>query len=321
MYFKPKISILIPCYNAEHWIAQAIESSLNQTYSNIEVIVVDDGSTDNSLTIIKSFGDRLHWETGENRGGNSARNRLLELSSGEWLQYLDADDYLLPNKIAEQIECLKSDPTTDVIYSPHITENIDDDGKLTQNEHWLSNIPLPHDLWLYAIQWKLPQTGGLLIKKQALLDINGWQEGLKHCQDYDLYVRLLIANKKFVYCSSLGAVYRWWCSGTVTHRKISEIYHDRLNIQEMIESYLSKTNLLTAEKQDAINQARFEYARRIYSWDKQWATKVVSTLQNNHSNFEPSEHVAPNIYRKIYKLFGFRTAEYAAKLRRKSLNS
>ena len=87
-----KVSILIPCYNAEKWIAQCIESALNQTYANKEVIVVDDGSTDGSLDIIKNFGDKIRWETSPNRGGNAARNRLLELSSGEWLQSLDADD-------------------------------------------------------------------------------------------------------------------------------------------------------------------------------------------------------------------------------------
>ena len=95
---QPLVSILIPCYNAERWVGQAIESALAQTWPNKEVIVVDDGSTDGSLEVIKSFGDRIKWETGPNRGGNVARNRLLELSHGEWIQYLDADDYLLPAK-------------------------------------------------------------------------------------------------------------------------------------------------------------------------------------------------------------------------------
>src|SRR5260221_12220127 len=99
-----KVSILIPCYNAERWIAQAIQSALDQTYANCEVIVADDGSFDRSLKIIRSFGERICCESGPNRGGNPTRNRLLELAHGDWVQYLDADDYLLPDKVARQVE-------------------------------------------------------------------------------------------------------------------------------------------------------------------------------------------------------------------------
>ncbi|NJL19684.1 MAG: glycosyltransferase [Leptolyngbyaceae cyanobacterium SM1_3_5] len=311
----PTVSILIPCYNADRWIAQAIESALNQTYPHKEVIVVDDGSTDRSLEIIKSFGEQIRWETGKNQGGNVARNRLLNLSTGEWIQYLDADDYLLPNKIKKQIEFLVQNPDTEVIYSPHITEELEQQ-EIIHTPPALANLPLPHDLWLLAIQWKLPQTGGLLFNKQALVDINGWREDLKHCQDYDLYVRLLMADKQFAYCSEAGAVYRWWCSGTVTRRKIAEIYRDRLGIQDAIEAHLSSSNQLCSVRQDAINQARFEYARRIYDWDKQWAAQVAASLKQQHPSFLPSEHVAPKTYRLAYQAVGFAGAEYVAQLRR-----
>ncbi len=110
------VSILIPCYNAERWIAQSIESALAQTYGSIEVIVVDDGSTDRSLDIIRGFGDRIRWETGPNRGGNWARNRLLDLARGEWVQFLDADDYLLPDKVEPQMHFLQNHPETDILY-------------------------------------------------------------------------------------------------------------------------------------------------------------------------------------------------------------
>jgi glycosyltransferase involved in cell wall biosynthesis len=112
------VSILIPCFNAECRVAEAIESALGQTWPEKEIIVVDDGSQDRSLEVIKSFGKRIRWETGPNRGGNMARNRLLELARGEWLQYLDSDDYLLPLKIQRQVEFLRDQPKCDVVYSP-----------------------------------------------------------------------------------------------------------------------------------------------------------------------------------------------------------
>ena len=78
------VSILIPCFNAKRFVHEAIESALRQTWPEKEVIVVDDGSQDGSLEVIKNFGDSIRWETGPNRGGNVARNRLLELAKGEW---------------------------------------------------------------------------------------------------------------------------------------------------------------------------------------------------------------------------------------------
>src|SRR5690242_7347043 len=102
------VSAVIPCYNAERWIGEAIQSCLNQTYSPIEVVVIDDGSTDHSLAVIKSFGHKIKWETGPNRGGNHARNRGFTLSVGKYVQFLDADDYLLPQKIERQLTMLCS---------------------------------------------------------------------------------------------------------------------------------------------------------------------------------------------------------------------
>src|SRR5689334_7017183 len=155
---QPFVSILIPCYNAEKWVGHAIESALAQTWPNKEVIVVDDGSTDGSLEVIKSFEDRIKWETGPNRGGNVARNRVLALSRGEWIQYLDADDYLLPNKIAEQLADLGS-KGADVVYSRVIQESLVN-GQISQN---LALEPPSDDPWCLLVQWELPQTGAVLV--------------------------------------------------------------------------------------------------------------------------------------------------------------
>ena len=110
---QPLVSIIIPCYNCSRWVGKAINSCLNQTYPNIEIVVV--GSTDGSLAVLRRFLPLIRLETGPNRGGNNARNRAFELSTGEYIQYLDADDYLEPEKIARQVQFLE-ETKADVVY-------------------------------------------------------------------------------------------------------------------------------------------------------------------------------------------------------------
>ena len=115
-----KVTIGIPCYNAARWVGQAIQSALDQRGVEPEVIVVDDGSTDGSVAVMRSFGERVCVMEGGHQGANHARNLVLENARGEWVQYLDADDYLEPGKISTQLH--EADHTADVIYSPVLIE-------------------------------------------------------------------------------------------------------------------------------------------------------------------------------------------------------
>ncbi|QCS50066.1 glycosyltransferase [Picosynechococcus sp. PCC 11901] len=309
---NPQVSILIPCYNAERWIAQAIESALNQTYQNKEVIVVDDGSKDGSLEIIKSFGDAIRWESGSNQGANVTRNRLLELSTGEWLQYLDADDYLLPDKIAKQVEYLSQVPQTDIVYSPSIFEYHQ------QDKSWQEVLPIPepHDPWILLARWYLPQTGSPLWRKQAIVDVGGWKVDQPCCQEHELYLRLLIAGKKFDYFGEAGSVYVQWSESTVCKRDKSETHRQLLAIQDKIEQHLKVTNQITRARQNAINQTRFENARMIWLSDKSWANQVITKITNTHKEFLPTGKAAPQSYRLVYRLLGFDVAEQVANFKR-----
>lgn len=308
----PKVSILIPCHNAEQWLAQAIASALNQTYPNKEVIVINDGSTDGSLEIIKSFGDHIRWETQSNQGGNATRNRLLELSAGEWLQYLDADDYLLPHKIEKQVQFLTQVLQADIIYSPSLFEYWEDNH--SRQEIFL--IPEPHDPWILLARWYLPQTGSPLWRKQAIADVGGWKLEQPCCQEHELYLRLLMAGKRFEYFGEAGSVYRQWSESTVCKRNKLETYRQRLSIEDRIEQYLEARSELTQTRQDAINQARFECARKIWLSDRQWATEIISQIRKLDSSFVPSGNATPKFYRLTYRLLGFAIAEQVAKLKR-----
>ncbi|TAF14766.1 MAG: glycosyltransferase, partial [Nostocales cyanobacterium] len=310
-------------YNSEQWLAQAIESALNQTYQNKEVIVVDDGSSDNSLDIIKSFGDQIGWETGLNRGGNPTRNRLLQLSSGDWLQYLDADDYLLPDKLEKQIQFLNSHPQADVICSPIILEYYEQDrifrntsGKSPKN----FDVDVNFDPWLFLAQWRLPQTAGSLWNKKSLVEIGGWKEDLLSCQEYELYLRALMAGHKFEYYGEALSVYRQWSDKTVCKKNPAGTYKNRLKILDTLELYLTSSGQLTDFRKNAINQSRFDCARIIWLFDHQWALDIIQQIGKSHSQFVPSSHKVPYFYRLIYKSLGFNAAEIAAKFKRELLN-
>jgi glycosyltransferase involved in cell wall biosynthesis len=302
------VSILIPCYNAERWVGQAIQSALEQTWSEKEVIVVDDGSTDSSLAVIQSFGDRIRWETGPNRGGNIARNRLLELARGEWLQYLDADDYLLPDKVAGQMEFLAVHPKTDVVYGPVTLEHWSE--KEARRE--LLPIPESHDPWILLARWYLPQTGSPLWRKQALLDVGGWKSDQPCCQEHELYLRLLMAGRQLIYCSHNGAVYRQWSEQTLWKRDRSETGRRRLEIEQRLETFLRERDQLTPERHRAINQARFETARTAWLHDQAEAIGVMEIVRRSDPRFQPAGAAAPKQYRVVFRLFGFRAAETLA---------
>ena len=113
---NPKVSVIIPVYNGANYITETLNSVLIQAYKNIEVIVVNDGSTDKTEEIVKSFGDRIRYFVQKNKGVSSARNFGLLKAEGEYVQFLDADDLLFEDKIFNQIEFFIKNPSNNVVY-------------------------------------------------------------------------------------------------------------------------------------------------------------------------------------------------------------
>ncbi len=123
-----KVSIIIPCYNVEKYIGEALQSALDQTYSNIEILVINDGSTDDSVQVASQFDDpRIRIVTQVNRGLNGARNTGINESTGEYFGFLDADDLWHPSKVAEHVAHLNGSPDVGMSFS--WSEMINDDGE------------------------------------------------------------------------------------------------------------------------------------------------------------------------------------------------
>src|SRR6266568_4797527 len=115
---KPLVSILIPAYNAEKWLAETLRSALVQTWENREVIIVDDGSKDRTLALARSFeSEVVKVFTQKNQGAAATRNRAFSLCHGAYIQWLDADDLISPDKIARQMESLGDSPEPKILLS------------------------------------------------------------------------------------------------------------------------------------------------------------------------------------------------------------
>lgn len=220
------VSVIIPCFNAETWIEEAIESCLNQTYSHIEIVVIDDGSTDKSLDVIKKYTDKIVWETGVNKGANHARNRGLALSQGDFIQLLDADDFLFSEKIERQIKLLE-ETCADVIYGDVYYQIHLSNGEVKLSPVDLLGATGFHEDYLETVLcYGCMPCQAYLIRKSAINCEKGWDENLKAGQNRDFILSILIDGATILYQPGYYSVYRKNHSNkTITSNKTLLAYY------------------------------------------------------------------------------------------------
>jgi len=184
----PLISVIIAAYNADKYIKEAIDSVLNQTYKNFELIVIDDGSTDKTAQIAKSYKGKLKYVYKENGGVSTARNTGIKLAQGEFVAFLDADDVWIENKLHDQVEHLNKNEDLAMIFTNMII--IDESGENVLG-HFNSKESIPYDGFIFEYFLKKPvlYPSTLLIKKNVFEEIGYFNEKLKSCDDTDLFFR------------------------------------------------------------------------------------------------------------------------------------
>jgi len=182
-----KISVIIPAYNCAKTIKETIESVLTQSFTDFELIVINDGSTDSTLDIVSKIKDcRIKIFSYKNAGGNVSRNRGINHAVGEFISFLDADDIWTPDKLATQLQALEENPTTKVAYS--WTDYIDENGKFV---HSGTHISLNGNVYEHLLVKNFLENGSNpLICKDALLAVGGFDESLLAGQDWDMWLRL-----------------------------------------------------------------------------------------------------------------------------------
>jgi glycosyltransferase involved in cell wall biosynthesis len=236
----PLVSIVIPCYNGQDFIKEAIDSALDQTYPNIEVIVLNDGSTDRSLDAIESFGDRIRIESNTNQGVQLTRNRGIELAKGEYIKFLDSDDVLLWDCIETQVAQLSQLP-------PESKAIVYGDVQWTDRQlQPISNYPSqpqpPEMDAVAAIMSHSPVTSCPIHKREYLLEVGGFDPFLITRHENNLHLRLVLSGVQFVYAPCLVYKYRQYSDDSrlsrASYTKMGSMYYfdvlerDKATIEE-----------------------------------------------------------------------------------------
>ena len=187
---NPKVSVIIPTYNRAILLGRAIESVLNQTFQDFELIIIDDGSTDNTDEVIKEFQKKdnriVYLKHDKNRGGSAARNTGIKASRGEYIAFLDSDDEWLPEKLEKQINVFKKlSDNIGLVYSGYYEV-------LEQNVEVLSKIiPIfKGDIYKNILKSNILGSPTPLIRKICFEKAGLFDETLLSCQDWDLWIRI-----------------------------------------------------------------------------------------------------------------------------------
>ena len=209
-----QISVVIPVFNGEEFLAQAIESVLAQSCPVKEIIVVDDGSTDQSISLARRYEPRVVCLSQKNQGPSAARNRGIEAASGDWIAFLDADDYWLPSKIEKQIAVIKASPQAGLVYS----------GRIELEEGLFRMVEAKPPEWIKdRILFENPlYPNTVLVRRSILLD-EPWIGRFDSSEDWHLFYRLSRACN-FAYVKEPLAVYRRH-NASLTNRNWKYVLH------------------------------------------------------------------------------------------------
>jgi len=206
---NPIISIVVPIYNTEAYLAETIESVLAQSFSNWELVLIDDGSTDGSSLICQAYSDqdkRISYHYKPNGGQASARNLGLKLSKGEWIAFLDADDLWLPQKLEHQLKEIE-ERQPDFLYALGYFYYPEKEEKLEAYD-WVSGEMSGDDFFHILYESCAVNTNTVMVKKSLLHEVGSFNEDpiLRGTEDWDLWLRIA-KNVKNVYGSPNRDVY------------------------------------------------------------------------------------------------------------------
>lgn len=302
----PLVSVLIPCHNAERWIGETISSVLEQTHSNLEVIVVDDGSTDGSLERLRAFTDPRIRVIGQPNGGAAkARNTALEASRGSLVQWLDADDLLDPQKIACQVVQLLGHPCHVACAAWARFTQTPREADCTIEEVPYRSEPLT---WLLRA---LDSGGGMLFPARWLIPrpivetAGPWDESLTLNDDGEYFTRIVLASQGVLTCEQAKCYYRSGIEGSLSSSRSPAAWSSYYHSIELITARLLRTGPTESTKM-ACSKLWQHFAQAVFPYD----ADLCDEAMGHASQLHPVELAAEGgrAFLAISSVFGWRLA-------------
>jgi glycosyltransferase involved in cell wall biosynthesis len=213
------VSVLIPAYNAERWLKGAIRSAVAQTWPHVEVIVVDDGSTDGTLAIAKSLeGKTVKVVTQTNQGAAAARNRALQLAQGSYIQWLDADDLLDSNKVATQMRAAAADRRVLLSGGFGTFYYRIEKAKFVETSLWRNLTPLDYFLVRFRNNVCF-QTGAWLVSRELTDAAGPWTDFESPDDDGEYFCRVVANSREIIFVRDARIYYRVGNFGSLANRR------------------------------------------------------------------------------------------------------
>lgn len=300
-----RISVIIPCHNVEKYIRPCLESILAQAHEDLEVICVNDGSTDSTGRVIHEVRtehnapfvviDQPH------QGAAAARNKGLEQATGEYLQFMDADDLLDPRKIAHQVELAVSMDKPDLIAGSYTIHHAD--GSVMR-EHIFDTPGL--DRWLSLMRAELGCTVSNLWKRKSVIDAGAWNIQQRSSQEYDLMFRMLKNKARVVFDPVTLTAVRRFGAGSISLTNVAENWVRYVELRARMLDYLRASGIVTDLQPYA--QFLFDSIRVLYYHDPRAALELHDRLLPKDFVPGPSRTTRKS-YLLVHRLFGFRVAQ------------
>jgi glycosyltransferase involved in cell wall biosynthesis len=300
------VSILIPLYNSGEWIEDTIQSVLNQTYPNIEIIIVDDGSSDNSFNVAKSYQtDKIKVIQQENKGACAARNKAFELSKGDYIVFFDADDLMSKDKIKNQMASV-TQHGDDFVFSSQWVRFYDGLDDLNYSKTPIDkSFDTPTD-W-FKISWQdnlMGQTGIWLTPRNLIKKSGGWDESLTVNQDGEFFFRVLLNSRGIKFTEDAFTYYRSGLSNSIS--KGSSV----INANSILKSYMKYELILTKENNSEIRRAlAYNYIKFIYTYSPQHKELLkIAWVQVKKLEIKEKWSFGGKNFKFVSRLIGFKNA-------------